>query len=127
MARSFVFTFAKTVSKSIFKKSATKMYPAVKNQYTPVTRGQIFNEIEKCIFCGLCERKCPTHAITVSRETKEFDLRSLQCIACGACVEVCPKKCLIMRNNYSEAVYQREQGVYHYKQKVTVEEETANE
>lgn len=127
MSRSFIFTFVKTIGKSVFKKPATLMYPAVRIEFTDITRGQIFTEIEKCIFCGICERRCPTGAITISKETKEFYLRSLQCIACGICVEVCPKKCLIMKTNYSESVYERDQGVYHYVQQESVNEKTVEE
>jgi len=116
MSRSLIFTFAGTIIKSVFRKPATLMYPDKAREYYSVTRGRIFNEIEKCIFCGICGKKCPTHAITVIKETKEYDLRSLQCIACGACVEVCPVKCLSMKNNYSVSVYGRNEGVYHYRQ-----------
>jgi len=116
MSRSLIFSFAKTISRSFFRKPATLMYPYREREYYPVTRGRIFNDIDKCIFCGICERKCPTHAITVSRETKEYELRSLQCIACGFCVEVCPVKCLAMENRYSLSVYGRDEGVYHYHQ-----------
>ena len=116
MSRSLIFTFAKTISRSFFRKPATLMYPYKERKFYSITRGKIFNDIERCIFCGLCERKCPTHAITVMKATKEYDLRSLQCITCGACVEVCPPKCLSMEIDYSLSVFGRHEGVYHYKQ-----------
>ena len=116
MSRSILFTIAKTISRSLFRKPATRMYPYIKKENFPVTRGRIFNNIEACIFCGICGRKCPTHAITVTKETKEYDLRSLQCIACGFCVEVCPVKCLTMENHYSSSVYGHNEGIYHYQQ-----------
>jgi len=123
MRRSFIFTFAKTISKSFFKKPATLMYPYKQREYTHITRGKIFNDIDKCIFCGMCGRKCPTHAITVTKEFKEFDLRSLQCIACGVCVDVCPTKCLSMENQYSPSVFGHDEGVYHCKQEDKKKEE----
>jgi formate hydrogenlyase subunit 6/NADH:ubiquinone oxidoreductase subunit I len=116
MRRSLIFSFAKTISRSFFKKPATLMYPQVERKYYSITRGRIFNDIDRCIFCGLCEKKCPTHAITVMKETKEYELRSLQCITCGACVDVCPPKCLSMEINYSVSVFGRNEGAYYYKQ-----------
>jgi len=127
MRRSLIFSFAKTISRSFFRKPATLMYPQKDRKYYSITRGRIFNDIERCIFCGLCEKKCPTHAITVFKETREYELRNLQCITCGACVEVCPPKCLSMEINYSVSVSERHEGVYYYKQsekkKETVESE----
>jgi len=116
MRKSLVFTFTKTISRNFFKKPATLMYPFKQREFYPATRGRIFNAIEQCIFCGLCSRKCPTNAITVTKESKEFDLRSLQCIICGSCVDACPKKCLIMQNHYSSSVEKNTEGVYHYEQ-----------
>ncbi|MCL1864382.1 MAG: 4Fe-4S binding protein [Spirochaetes bacterium] len=116
MRKSLVFTFTKTIGRNFFKKPATLMYPFKKREFYPATRGRIFNSIEQCIFCGLCSRKCPTNAITVTKESREFYLRSLQCIVCGSCVEACPKKCLIMENQYSSFVVKNTEGVYHYKQ-----------
>ncbi|MCL2156337.1 MAG: 4Fe-4S binding protein [Leptospirales bacterium] len=115
MRKSLFFTFTKTISRNFFKKPATLMYPFKKREFYPATRGRIFTTIEQCIFCGLCSRKCPTNAITVTKESKEFELRSLQCIICGSCVEACPKKCLIMENQYSSSVVKNTEGVYHYK------------
>ena len=59
-------------------------------------------EIEKCIFCTLCAKKCPTDALEVDREKKTWVINRMRCITCGACVDVCPKKCLIMDNCYME-------------------------
>jgi len=116
MRKSLLFTFTKTISRSLFKKPATLMYPFKKREVYPATRGRIFNIIEQCIFCGLCARRCPTDAITVTKESKEFYLRSLQCIVCSSCIDACPKKCLIIENQYSVAVVKNTEGVYHYKQ-----------
>ncbi|HAN44417.1 MAG TPA: 4Fe-4S ferredoxin [Ruminococcaceae bacterium] len=93
--------FTKTVLKNLFSKPATTQYPAKPCEYTPRTRGKIEIEIEKCIFCGMCQRKCPTGAIGVERAQKKWQIERFSCIQCGACVEVCPKKCLEMNNFYT--------------------------
>ena len=41
---------------------------------------------EKCIHCGLCERRCPAAAIRLERQ--EFDLG--KCIGCYRCINSCP-------------------------------------
>ncbi len=103
---------SKTITQSLFRKPATLMYPQRPREYTPVTRGKVENEIEKCIFCLLCAKNCPTDAIAVSKERKEWQIDSLKCCTCRRCVEVCPKKCLLMRNVYFPAVTERPAGRY---------------
>ena len=96
-----IFGFSGMVMGSLFKKPATKMYPIKKQEYKKITRGHIENEIEKCIFCGICEKKCPCDAIKVTKENREWSILRLRCIQCNACVEACPKKCLLMENSYT--------------------------
>ena len=95
------FSFSKTVLHNLFSKPATRMYPQVPREYPERTRGQIGINIDDCIFCGICSKKCPTGAIAVSRETKSWTIKRFGCIQCGECVGVCPKKCLTMLQAYS--------------------------
>jgi ech hydrogenase subunit F len=88
------FSMTKTVIKSLFKKPATSAYPTVIREFPVGTRGEIINHQEQCIYCGICEKKCPTGAIKVVREQKIWEIDHLCCIQCRNCVEVCPKKCL---------------------------------
>ncbi len=103
---------SKTLVKSLVGKPATFMYPQEKRTYTPVTRGRVENDIEKCIFCRMCERNCPTRALAVSKEKSEWEIDSLKCCYCRRCVEVCPVKCLSMENVYFPAVRTRAEGSY---------------
>jgi len=41
-----------------------------------------------CIGCKICERKCPTGAITVDNNFATIDYS--KCTQCGICVDVCP-------------------------------------
>jgi len=86
----------RTIMRSLVQKEATLAYPFKPMPKDPLVRGQISIEIDKCIFCGICSIKCPTHAITVEKNAKSWEIARFQCIVCGECTAVCPKKCLRM-------------------------------
>lgn len=96
-----IMRFSKVVLKNLISKPATRMYPIKKRASFERTRGHIDIEIDKCIFCGICVKKCPTHAINVEKSQKLWAIERLRCIQCGSCVENCPKKCLSMKNEYT--------------------------
>lgn len=97
-----ILNFTKTVMGNLFSRPATRNYPAVPRKYPERTRGKIDIEIDSCIFCGLCSKKCPTGAITIDRPEKSWTIERFDCIQCGYCVESCPKKCLRMEQDYPE-------------------------
>ncbi len=94
------------------KKPAPKAAPAPKPTADPVSAapeaaeapkaleprddGKPVNDISKCIFCGICAKKCPVEAIAVDRASKSWLLDEEKCIACGNCAEACPKKSIII-------------------------------
>ena len=98
------FTIAGMILRSLFGRPATLMYPAVRREFVPGNRGHIEIVIEDCIYCGLCQRKCPAQALTVDREAKSWEIDRLRCVSCSSCSEACPKKCLILAGGYSAAV-----------------------
>ena len=102
----------KTVLKNLLSGPATLMYPKRKRAFTPITRGRVENDINKCISCGLCNRRCPTYAIIVTKEPKEWQIDRLKCCTCNLCVEICPVKSLSMENQYSPPVTERPAAVY---------------
>jgi len=95
------FSLSKTVMKSLFHKPATKMYPVIPREWQAITRGHIENDIDDCIFCGICQKKCPTDAITVDKLNKTWTIQRMQCIQCGSCSDSCPKHCLSNENTYT--------------------------
>lgn len=82
------------VFKSLFGKPATRNYPYVVRPDFEGARGHLVNDIEACIFCGMCVRRCPTKALAVNRAEGQWTIEPGRCIICGACVEVCPRQCL---------------------------------
>ena len=96
-----VMKFAGYVVNKLFKKPSTLMYPIKKREFFERTRGHIGIDIDDCIFCGMCSRRCPTGAINVDKSSKRWDIERLKCVQCSYCVEVCPKKCLSMENDYT--------------------------
>ena len=52
-------------------------------------------EKDKCIGCGMCSRKCPVGAITVTdyiapgKKKPAYEIDHSKCIKCGACIETC--------------------------------------
>ena len=101
------FTIAGLVTKSAMSKPATRKYPFEKRRPYANTRGSIVIDIEKCNFCTLCQKKCPTAAIEVKRTEQVWEIDRLRCIQCCACVDACAKKCLSMNTQYSPPVQAR--------------------
>ena len=94
--------FAGTILRNLVHKPATKRYPTEAPVYFDRTRGHIEIDIDSCIFCGICSRRCPSNAITVKKDETSWGIERMRCIQCNSCVEVCPKKCLTMRNTYTD-------------------------
>jgi ech hydrogenase subunit F len=96
-----IMNFTGRVMKNLFSKPATTKYPYMKKTYPKATRGHIEINVDDCIFCGLCSRKCPSLVIHVDRGQKKWEINPFGCCQCGSCVEACPKKCLFMKNEYT--------------------------
>ena len=93
--------FTSVALKNLFSKPATRPYPEQPREYPDRTRGHVEVDIDTCVLCSLCARKCPTGAITVDRAAKLWEIERFGCIQCGCCVETCPKKCLSMKQSYT--------------------------
>lgn len=99
--------------KNLFSKPATKNYPVIPREYPERTRGSIRNDIDLCIYCGMCQRKCPSGAITVDRAARTWTIERMGCVQCENCVNNCPKKCLHMENAYSEPSFTKTVDTLH--------------
>lgn len=108
-----MFKMLKIIFRNLWRGPATILYPFQEREYAAGARGTLKIEIEKCIFCGICGRKCPTAAIVVDRQNKAWEIDRLRCIACNHCVEVCPKKCLQLEPRHFGAVVGQTKESYH--------------
>jgi len=107
-----ILSMTKTLFKSILHGPYTELYPIKKKENFELTRGKIEITISDCIFCGLCERRCPTGAIKVEKAKSSWSIERLQCIQCNYCNEVCPKKCLRMDNQYTVPSFEKVRDEY---------------
>ena len=92
------FSITRTLFGSLLSKPATIKLTQLNKHYTPHTRGHVENDIDACIFCGLCARRCPTHALGVNKQESIWSIERFKCIQCNCCVEICPANSLLMAN-----------------------------
>lgn len=84
-------------------------------------RGHLVNDIDNCIFCGMCQRQCPAKAITVDRAAKDWTLDPFACVICGACVAGCPKKCLHLAGEWRPSATAHTSETMHQAPKVAAD------
>jgi ech hydrogenase subunit F len=103
-----MFDMIGNIFKNMASKPATRMYPYVKRATYKDTRGHIGINIDNCIFCGICSKKCPSNALTVDRNAKSWEIDPYKCIICNVCEETCPKKCIINYEDYNTSALIKE-------------------
>ncbi|OGR34305.1 MAG: hypothetical protein A2051_06245 [Desulfovibrionales bacterium GWA2_65_9] len=98
-----------TVIANLFSKPATRNYPFFVREPFEHARGELINDIERCIFCGACARKCPSQCLTVTKDKTEgiWTLEFFACVGCGVCVDVCPVNCLSQKTTHRPVAVER--------------------
>ena len=97
-----IMTFCTTVLKNLFSKPVTKSYPMEPAQFTERTRGHVEINMDACVLCGLCGKKCPSDAIAVDRSNNTWSISRFDCVQCGHCITVCRKDALKIIPGYPE-------------------------
>lgn len=86
---------------SLFKKPETVLYPTVTKERPVGLKGHVSNDVDRCILCGICSKRCPTGALTVDKPARTWSIDRFRCVQCGNCVRECPKSCLVMEVDYT--------------------------
>lgn len=90
------FKLGKMTLRSLFGKPETVRYPFEEPEHPATLRGKVAFSAENCIYCGICEKRCPTGAISVNKKDGTWSIDHFKCIQCDTCVRECPKGCLSM-------------------------------
>jgi formate hydrogenlyase subunit 6/NADH:ubiquinone oxidoreductase subunit I len=82
------------ISRSLFKRPATELYPFERRPAPQRLRGQLEFDAGKCTGCKICVRDCPAAAIeiaVVDKAAKRFVMkfRVDRCTYCAQCVVSC--------------------------------------
>ncbi len=94
---------AKPVAKPVVPAAPVEAAPAQETVVIEVPDTHIFNEIEKCLFCGKCEHACPAEAISIDRRNRTWTIDREKCMTCGVCVDECPAHCLTLKDAWEES------------------------
>jgi formate hydrogenlyase subunit 6/NADH:ubiquinone oxidoreductase subunit I len=101
------------ISRHLFRKTATVLYPFERLEVPPGFRGKPVYDAEKCsLKCkGLCAADCPARAI-VMEQIEEKATRPIflldRCLFCGQCAESCPFGAISFSGEFELAQYERE-------------------
>lgn len=106
------FKLAKMTLGSLFREPETVCYPLVEKEAFEGRKGHVVNDMSQCIFCGVCVKSCPAHALAVDRNAPSWAIDYLHCVQCFSCVQTCPRQCLAMEPRLPAVAAQRGEGVH---------------
>ncbi len=81
--------------RNLFRGVFTRRYPKERPEIPDDFRGKVIHFPERCIYCGLCAKYCPSGAIQVDIKNKRWSYNWGRCLFCQQCEETChnlPKK-----------------------------------
>jgi formate hydrogenlyase subunit 6/NADH:ubiquinone oxidoreductase subunit I len=108
-----MFEMISNVFNNLFSRPATRLFPFVARKTYDNVRGKVGEmRIDDCIYCGICERKCPSYAIKVDKVAKTWTIDRYKCVICSVCADVCPKKCIDMDKEFLFSAYEKSLDVH---------------
>ena len=102
-----MFKMTHNILRNLVVKKSTRRYPFEVRETFDKVRGELVNDIVRCIFCGSCEVKCPSQCIEVDRKAAVWNYDPFACVFCGVCVDICPAKSLSQKTQYLRSVDKR--------------------
>ena len=112
------FTLGKMIFGSLFKQPETIQYPIQTKEPPAGLKGHVHNNVDDCILCGICAKKCTADAIEVDKDARTWSINRFRCIQCYYCVRSCPKKCLEMKPTYPTPASSKNIDTYDVPEKV---------
>ncbi len=97
------FKLGKMTMRSLMSTPETVMYPIQTRPAPEGLKGHVANDMNACVLCGVCAKRCPTEAINVVKQDEMWSIDRFLCVQCGSCVRECPKQCLTMEPTYARA------------------------
>jgi len=121
------FTLGSMIFGSLFKKPETIQYPAQTKEPPSGLKGHVSINVEDCILCSICVKRCPADSIEVSKEERTWSINPFQCIQCYNCVRNCPKNCLEMKPSYPAPATSKSLSIYEVPEKKKEEKPASTE
>ena len=103
---------SKMTLKSLFRNTDTVLYPLQEAPVYENLKGTVSVDIEQCILCGICQKRCPTGSITVDKAEKTWAINRFSCVQCELCITDCPKHCLTMSTQRPAVATAKTQDVF---------------
>lgn len=96
------------VIRNFLTKPHTRLYPFELREIPDNVRGNLEINIEECLLCGTCQRRCPSQCITVDKNAKTWTVDPYACVYCAICVDNCPTGCLSMDKHHRKPAMVKE-------------------
>ena len=73
-----MFKMTGNILRNLVVKKSTRRYPYEVREPFAKVRGELVNDIDRCIFCGSCQVKCPSRCIEVDKQSLPVALRPVR-------------------------------------------------